>query len=106
MNKKVKYNAIPKQEKSPTSKITATEWNHIINVLKEQTNYSSEILEEIIKDLGYTKEDFNKKIEMIEEGLYDWDSIIREIKNHKEIHIGSEEPKGFETIWFDTSNKN
>ncbi len=45
--KKMKYNAIPKQEKTSSSRIEPQEWNYIINVLKEQANHNSSILEDV-----------------------------------------------------------
>lgn len=103
--KRMKYNAIPKQEKSGTSKITPQEWNFIINVLKEQTNYNAETIEQMIKESTLTEQELLQKIKQVEQGLIDWDLIIKEIQSHKEIHIGKEEPSGLETVWFDLTNK-
>ena len=54
--KKMKYNAIPKQEKTSSSRIEPQEWNYIINVLKEQANHNSSILE----DVPLLREDLEK----------------------------------------------
>ena len=37
-NWKKKMNAIPVQRKGPSDRITAQEWNQIINILSEQVN--------------------------------------------------------------------
>lgn len=103
--KKMKYNSIPKQKKSGVSRITPEEWNFIINVLKEQTNFNTETIEDLITSSNMSQEELLEKIILIESGARELASLVEELKETKEIYIGSDEPTGKETIWFDTSNK-
>lgn len=99
--KKTIYNAIERQTKTETSRITPKEWNQIINVLKDQANFNADVLEKLFKDLGYMDKDIKTKIAQVEAGLLDWDKILEEIKNSQEVHVGRRSPEGNEKIWFE-----
>lgn len=56
MKKKASYNAIPTQMKTEVSRFQSQEWNHIINVLKEQANYNALIIDESFETVDEIKE--------------------------------------------------
>lgn len=46
-NLEVIFNTISQQSKGLTSKITASEWNFIVNVLSKQSNHNAKVLKNI-----------------------------------------------------------
>jgi hypothetical protein len=71
-NWKKKMNAIPVQRKGPSDRITAQEWNQIINILSEQVNNNT---------LGNEK--FIKIVEEIESGNLKKELVFKIFKNYE-----------------------
>jgi hypothetical protein len=69
---KKKMNAIPKQTKGPNDRITAQEWNQIINILSEQANNNAIGSEKVIK-----------LVNQIESGELDRELVFKIIKGYE-----------------------
>ena len=119
-NLDVIFNTISQQSKGLTSKITANEWNFIVNVLSKQSNHNAKVLKNLknlfqrIKDSGRIGQEeideFKNEIRIIQATLSGKADLIGgkvpkeqlpDLTIGNQIHIGPDipDPEDYE-IWF------
>lgn len=91
MNKKynIKYNAIPEQNLRFANQLTVHQWNEIINILRVQTNLSSEYIEKL--HLWLIGTNVNRELpdlgELEDDGkIIEYDGIIDYIFNYLDLN--------------------
>ena len=102
-------NSIAFQAKQAANSLTVQEWNHVVNVLKQQANLNTEYLENLHRVL-FTDWDSNTS------GFVDFPSdnifgyvirIIEELRNTTTVYIGAEVPADGDNdvLWIDTGEE-
>lgn len=87
-------NAIPQQRKNKNERISVKEWNEFINVLKEQTNMNTKIIELINREVGGLGGIVSTNVYISETpppysttGLLWWDPTINKVSNLKIFYV-------------------
>lgn len=100
------YNNIPNQVKQAANSLTIQEWNHVVNVLKQQANMNTEHLEKLHRFLFESwNADTTGYYEFItdiqESGVFNTLlQIIDEMRYYEFVHVGADAPLNSKaTVW-------
>ena len=101
-------NAIAHQAKQAASSLTIAEWNHVVNVLKEQTNYNTEYLENLHRVLfSDWDQSTTGTVDFPDDNLFGYIlRIVEELRSVATVYIGDNIPLESSSVvlWIDTGD--
>jgi hypothetical protein len=102
-------NSIPHQAQQEVGRLTAVEWNQVVNTLRIQANLNTEYLENLHRVL-FSDWDANTEgfIDFPDEDIFGYIlNIIEELKSVATVYVGPDTPDeyGNVVLWIDTSDE-
>ena len=112
---KLVYNSIASQLKTAISGLTVQEWNNVVNVLRLQSNYNTEYLEQLHTILfgqwsdettGYVELEKAFGAGLISEGLLtELIKVVHDIKTMAVVSVGHDVPTSDNVVlWIETED--